>query len=146
MLNKKKSTLLTYAGIAVLFLFSLCYSQMEVSLSGLEASRFAVAEAVGEQGVFHITFTQFRTADRIVRDGKVYSDKPLVNGNEDDLVPVRSIVTKNSGNLSVITPDLINRRFAQDFTDQAAIGLSFATSLTEGMKSAVYISNSIDNK
>lgn len=80
MLNKKKSTLLTYAGIAVLFLFSLCYSQMEVSLSGLEASRFAVAEAVGEQGVFHITFTQFRTADRIVRNGKVYSDKPLPLG------------------------------------------------------------------
>ena len=80
MLNKKKSTLLTYAGIAILFLFSLCYSQMEVSLSGLEASRFAVAEAVGEQGVFHITFTQFRTADRIVRNGKVYSDKPLPLG------------------------------------------------------------------
>lgn len=89
---------------------------------------------------------RYKALGRTAPNGKVYSDKPLVNGNEDDLVPVRSIVTKNSGNLSVITPDLINRRFAQDFTDQAAIGLSFATSLTEGMKSAVYISNSIDNK
>lgn len=89
---------------------------------------------------------RYKALGRTAPNGKIYSDKPLVNGNEDDLVPVRSIVTKNSGNLSVITPDLINRRFAQDFTDQAAIGLSFATSLTEGMKSAVYISNSIDNK
>lgn len=89
---------------------------------------------------------RYKALGRTAPNGKVYSDKPLVNGNEDDLVPVRSIVTKNSGNLSVITPDLINKRFAQDFTDQAAIGLSFATSLTEGMKSAVYISNSIDNK
>ena len=75
---------------------------------------------------------RYKALGRTAPNGKVYSDKPLVNGNEDDLVPVRSIVTKNSGNLSVITPDLINRRFAQDFTDQAAIGLSFATSLTEG--------------
>ena len=53
---------------------------MEVSLSGNEATRFAVIEAIGEQGVFHINNTQFRTVDRIVRDGKVYSDKPLPLG------------------------------------------------------------------
>ena len=80
MLIKKKTLLLKCAGIAVLLLFSMCYSQMEVSLSGLEASRYAVVQAIGEQGVFHINQTQFRTVDRIIRDGKVYSDKPLPLG------------------------------------------------------------------
>lgn len=57
--------------------------------------------------------------------------KPLVNGSEDDLVPVRSIVTKRKGDIFTITPDLLGKN-KYDFTDGAAIGLSFATSLTEG--------------
>ena len=80
MLNKKRATLLKYAGIGILFLFSLLYSLTEVSISGNESTRFAVIEAVGEQGVFHINNTQFRTVDRIIREGKVYSDKPLPLG------------------------------------------------------------------
>lgn len=78
---------------------------------------------------------RYKALGRTAPNGKVYSEKPLVNGSEDDLVPVRSIVTKNKGNLSVITPDLIGKKF-RDFTDQAAIGLSFATSLTEGTTQA----------
>lgn len=77
---------------------------------------------------------RYKALGRTAPNGKVYSEKPLANGSEDDLVPVRSIVTKNKGNLSVITPDLICKKFASDFTDQAAIGLSLATSLTEGIK------------
>lgn len=46
-------------------------------------------------------------------------------------MPVRSIVTKNRGDLNVITPDLIGKKF-KDFTPGAAIGLSLARSLTEG--------------
>ena len=69
--------MLKIAGATVCLIFALCYSQMEVSISGNEATRFAVIEAVGEQNVFHINFTQFRSVDRIIRDGKVYSDKPL---------------------------------------------------------------------
>ena len=89
---------------------------------------------------------RYKALGRTAPNGKVYPDKPLVNGSEDDLVPVRSIVTKNNGNLSEITPDLIGKKF-KDFTDGAAIGLSFATSLTEGTNNcAVYISDSIDNK
>lgn len=75
---------------------------------------------------------RYKALGRTAPNGKVYSEKPLVGGSEDDLVPVRSIVTKNKGNLSVVTPDLISKKFASDFTDQAALGLSFATSLTEG--------------
>lgn len=67
---------------------------------------------------------------RTAPNGKKYSEKPLVNGSEDDLVPVRSIVTKRDGDPYTITPDLIGTKFK--FTDGAAIGLSFATSLTEG--------------
>ena len=54
-------------------------------------------------------------------NGKKIPDKPLVNGSEDDLVLVRSIVTKRKGDLSTITPDLIGTKFS--FTDGAAIGL-----------------------
>lgn len=77
---------------------------------------------------------RYKALGRTAPNGKVYSEKPLVSGSEDDLVPVRSIVTKNKGNLSVVTPDLICKKFASDFTDQAALGLSLATSLTEGIK------------
>ena len=75
---------------------------------------------------------RYKALGRTAPNGKVYPDKPLVNGSEDDLVPVRSIVVKNKGNLSEVTPDLIGKKF-NDFTDGAALGLSFATSLTEGI-------------
>ena len=72
MLKKKHPTLLTVSGVGILLIFSLFYSQMEVSLSGLEANRFAVVQAVGEQGVFHINQTQFRMVDKIIRNGKFF--------------------------------------------------------------------------
>lgn len=75
---------------------------------------------------------RYKALGRTAPNGKVYSEKPLVNGNEDDLVPVRSIVTKNKGDLSVVTPDMVGKKF-KDFTPDAALGLSFATSLTENI-------------
>lgn len=75
---------------------------------------------------------RYKALGRTAPDGTVYSDKPLAKGSEDDLVPVRSIITKKDGDLNVITPDLIGKKF-KDFTDGAAIGLSFATSLTENI-------------
>ena len=74
---------------------------------------------------------RYKALGRTAPNGKVYSEKPLTNGSEDDLVPVRSIVVKNKGDLNVVTPDLIGKKF-KDFTPDAALGLSFATSLTEG--------------
>jgi len=74
---------------------------------------------------------RYKALGRTAPNGKVYPEKPLVSGSEEDLVPVRSIVTKKTGDLNTITPDLIGKKF-KDFTDGAAIGLSFATSLTEG--------------
>lgn len=65
--------------------------------------------------------------------GKRYPDTQPTRKSEDELVPVRSIVTKFKGDLNVITPDLIGTKF-KDFTDGAGIGVSFATSLTESIK------------
>lgn len=77
-----------------------------------------------------ILIPRYKTSGRTAPNGKVYPDykaKP----NENDLVPVRSILSKNKGDLNVVTPDLIST-FFKDFTPGAAIGLSFARSLTEG--------------
>lgn len=73
---------------------------------------------------------RYKALGRTAPNGKVYSEAPVGRPNEDDLVPVRSIVTKRKGDLSVVTPDLIGKKF-KDFTPGAAIGLSFATSFTE---------------
>lgn len=73
---------------------------------------------------------RYKALGRTAPNGKVYPNEPLKNGKESELVPVRSIVTKKVGDLNVITPDLIGKKF-KDFTDGTAIGLSFATSLTE---------------
>lgn len=75
---------------------------------------------------------RYKALGRTAPNGKIYPDKPLASGSEDDLVPVRSIITKNTGDPNVITPDLIGTKF-KDFTEGAAIGLSFGTSLTENI-------------
>lgn len=75
---------------------------------------------------------RYKALGRTAPNGKVYPDKPIASGSEDDLVPVRSIVTKREGDLNIITPDLIGKKF-KDFTEGAGIGLSFSTSLTENI-------------
>lgn len=78
---------------------------------------------------------RYKALGRTAPNGKVYPSKYSAKPNENDLVPVRSIVTKLEGDTTVVTPDLIGTKF-KDFTDGAAIGLSFATSLTEGITQA----------
>lgn len=73
---------------------------------------------------------RYKALGRTAPDGKVFPDKPMARESETDLVRVRSIVTKRDGDLNTVTPDLIGKKF-KDFTDGAAIGLSFSTSLTE---------------
>lgn len=77
---KKLRKKLMWAGIAILAVFALVYSKTDVTLAGNESTRFAVVQAVGEQSVFHIENTAFKTVDRVVRDGHIYSDKPLPIG------------------------------------------------------------------
>ena len=78
---------------------------------------------------------RYKALGRTAPDGKVYPDKPMARESENDLVPVRSIITKKDGDLDVVTPDLIGKKF-KDFTPGAAIGLSFATSFTESTTQA----------
>ncbi len=66
-----------YGGAMLILLFALVFSAAEISLSGNEASRFGVVNAIGEQGVFYIENTNFRTVDRVIADSHIYSDKPL---------------------------------------------------------------------
>lgn len=73
---------------------------------------------------------RYKALGRTAPNGKVYPETPISRPSEEDLVPVRSIITKRKGDLSVVTPDLIGKKF-KDFTPGAAIGLSFATSFTE---------------
>lgn len=73
---------------------------------------------------------RYKALGRTAPSGERYPDKFSGKADENDLVPVRSIVTKKKGDLSVVTPDLIGTKF--NISEGTAIGLSFATSLTEG--------------
>lgn len=77
---KKLRTKLVWCGVALLALYFLIYAKTDVTLAGNESTRFAVVQAVGEQGVFYIENTAFKTVDRVIRDGHIYSDKPLPIG------------------------------------------------------------------
>lgn len=81
-----------------------------------------------------ILIPRYKAGGRTAPNGEVYPDKAIkaTPESEEDLVPVRSIISKNSGDLSTVTPDLISKNKFKDITDGTAIGLSFATSLTEG--------------
>ena len=74
---------------------------------------------------------RYKALGRTAPNGTLYPDRELAHGSEEDLVPVRSIITKNKGDLNTITPDLIGTKFS--ITDGTAIGLSFATSFTENI-------------
>ena len=67
-------------GILLLGIFAAAGAFTDTTLSGNDATRFAVVQAVGEQHVFHIENTEFKTVDMVRRDGHIYSDKPLLLG------------------------------------------------------------------
>ncbi len=79
---------------------------------------------------------RYKALGRTAPNGKVYPSEPLKNPKESDLVPVRSVITKTKGNVYEVTPDLIGKKF-KDFTDNASIGYSFGTSLTEATTQGV---------
>lgn len=78
-----------------------------------------------------IMIPRYRSEGRVAPNGKIY---PKFSGkaSEDDLVPVRSIVTK-SKELSTVTPDCISTLYHFDMKDQDPIGMSFGTSLTQSI-------------
>lgn len=78
-----------------------------------------------------IMIPRYKALGRVSPEGKRYSEKPISNPSEEDLVPVRSIITKFREK-DIVTPDLIGSKFT-DITPGAGIGLSFGTSLTENI-------------
>ena len=76
-LFRKRRTALA-AGLAVLALAALLYAKAEVTMAGNDATRFALIQALAEQGTFAIERTDFRTVDHVIRNGHAYSDKPPV--------------------------------------------------------------------
>ena len=78
-----------------------------------------------------IMIPRYKALGRVSPDGKRYPDKEISRPDENDLVPVRSIITKFT-NKDIVTPDLIGTKF-KDITPGAGIGLSFGTSLTENI-------------
>lgn len=72
-----QKNLILFSCVSFLFLLTAMMTKNEVTLTGLEASRLATIQALAEQNTFVINNTEFRTVDRIVIDGRIYSDKPL---------------------------------------------------------------------
>lgn len=83
-----------------------------------------------------IMIPRYRALGRTSPDGKVYPDTEVAKKDEFNLVPVKSIISKVDGDLSVVTPDLISKRF-NDLTPGGAVGLSFSTSLTENITQSI---------
>lgn len=79
---------------------------------------------------------RYLASGRTAPNGKVYPE--VSRTNEDDLVPVRSIVKKRTGDISVVTPDLLSKRFLHaSFPDGSALGLSAGTSFSESTTQSI---------
>lgn len=79
---------------------------------------------------------RYMATGRTAPNGKVYPE--VTKKNEEDLVPVRSIVMKREGNLDVITPDLLSKNFLKtSIPDNSAIGLSAGSSFSESTTQSI---------
>ena len=79
---------------------------------------------------------RYMATGRTAPNGKVYPE--VSRTNDDDLVPVRSIVTKGSGKATDVTPDLLSKKFLKASTPEgSAFGLSAGTSFTESTTQSV---------
>lgn len=76
-----------------------------------------------------ILIPRYRAVGRMAPNGKRYT--AVSRKNEDDLVEVRSIISKVVDK-NTVTPDLLSLQNS-DFSDGAALGASFGTSITEAI-------------
>lgn len=93
-------------------------------------------EGEPDEGDPGLLIPRYIASGRTAPNGKVYPE--VSRKNEDDLVPVRSIVTKEKGKLYEITPDLFSKRFkTASFPNGSAVGASLGTSFTEATTQGV---------
>lgn len=79
---------------------------------------------------------RYLASGRTAPNGKVYPE--VARTNEDDLVPVRSIVKKRTGDINMVTPDILSKRFLQaSFPNNSALGLSAGTSFSESTTQSI---------
>lgn len=79
---------------------------------------------------------RYLASGRTAPNGKIYPE--VARTNEDDLVPVRSIVKKKTGDINMVTPDLLSKRFLQaSFPNNSALGLSAGTSFSESTTQSI---------
>lgn len=79
---------------------------------------------------------RYLATGRTAPNGKIYPE--VARTNEDDLVPVRSIVKKKTGDINMVTPDLLSKRFLQaSFPNNSALGLSAGTSFSESTTQSI---------
>lgn len=79
---------------------------------------------------------RYLATGRTAPNGKIYPE--VARTNEDDLVPVRSIVKKKTGDINLVTPDLLGKRFLQaSFPNNSALGLSAGTSFSESTTQSI---------
>lgn len=79
-----------------------------------------------------IKIPRYLATGRTAPNGKVYPEVKIKN--EDDLVPVRSIITKGGNEPGKVTPDLFSTNFKKvDITPGSAIGIAAGGNLTENI-------------
>jgi len=78
MLDDKRKKLIFYFCAIFLFLLTALLTKDEVTMAGIESSRFGTIQALAEQNTFALNHTTFRTGDRLTFGDKIYSDKPLM--------------------------------------------------------------------
>lgn len=77
-----------------------------------------------------ILMPRYRAGGRVSPDGKRYPDREM-KPNEDEFVPVRSVITKFNEH-DIVTPDCLSLRY-KDLAPGSGIGASFGTSVTEAI-------------
>jgi hypothetical protein len=77
MLKNKREKAIFYSCAVFLFLLIAILTKSDVTMAGNESSRFGTIQALAEQNTFAINHTAFQSVDKIVINGKFYSDKPL---------------------------------------------------------------------
>lgn len=78
MFNVNRNKILLYACALFIFMLTAMMTKNEVTISGNESTRFGTIQALAEQNTFALNNTSFRSVDRIIINGKIYSDKPLM--------------------------------------------------------------------
>ena len=100
-------------------------------------SNYVYDEKGSDESNLGLLIPRYIASGRVAPNGKVYPD--VTKKDEDNWVPVRSIITKTKGDLSIVTPDHMGARMKNlgGLVDGMSIGYSFGTSLVENLTQGI---------